>query len=414
MNQFSPPVPWYRTITADQWRTLLAAQFGWMLDAMDFTLYLMAINTIQQEFGLNNAASGLVTTVSLMTSAAGGLLFGFVADRVGRTRALTWTILIFSVCSLGSATAQNLLQLVVWRALLGFGMGGEWAAGAVLVSETWPPEQRGKAIGIMQSGWALGYILAAVLAALALPVIGWRGLFALGGLPALLVLWVRRHVPEPEVWTARQRGEQGKNPFAEIFGRALIGRTLLACALTTAVMFAYWGLFSWLPAFLGKPAEEGGAGLDVVKSMAWLVPLQLGAFAGYLSYGFLEWRFGRRPTFIAFLLTAAALAPVYGLLAREPWLLMMIGPVLGFVGSGYFSVFGALLAELFPTRVRGTGQGFTYNAGRALSAAAPPTIGALADAHGMGIALAFTSLFFVIGAFTILLLPDTSGRKLEE
>jgi MFS family permease len=414
MNRPTRPVPWYHTITAEQWKTLLAAQLGWMLDAMDFTLYLMAINTIQQEFGLTNAASGLVTTVGLLTSAAGGLLFGVVADKVGRTRALTLTILIFSLCSLGSATAQDLLQLIVWRSLLGFGMGGEWAAGAVLVSETWPPEHRGKAIGIMQSGWALGYILAAVLAGLALPTLGWRGLFALGGFPALFVLWVRRHVPEPDVWVARPRDERRGNPFAEIFGKALIGRTLLACVLTTAVMFAYWGLFGWLPSFLGKPVEEGGAGLDVVKSIAWLVPVQLGAFAGYLSFGFLAGRFGRRPTFVAFLLTSAALAPVYGLLAREQWFLMLIGPVLGFVGSGYFSAFGALLAELFPTRVRGTGQGFTYNAGRALSAAAPPTVGALADAHGMGVALAFTSLFFVAGALTMLLLPDTSGRKLED
>jgi MFS family permease len=374
----------------------------------------MAINTLQQEFGLTNAAAGLVTTVGLLTSAAGGLLFGVVADKVGRTRALTLTILIFSLCSLGSATAQNLLQLIVWRSLLGLGMGGEWAAGAVLVSESWPPEHRGKAIGIMQSGWALGYILAAVLAAVALPTLGWRGLFALGGLPALFVLWVRRHVPEPEVWTNRQPDERRGNPFAEIFGRELLGRTLLASMLTTAVMFAYWGLFGWLPSFLGKPVEEGGAGLDVVKSMTWLVPVQLGAFAGYLSFGFLAGRFGRRPTFVAFLLTSAALAPAYGLLAREQWMLMLIGPVLGFVGSGYFSAFGALLAELYPTRVRGTGQGFTYNAGRALSAAAPPTVGALADAHGMGVALAFTSLFFVAGALTMLLLPDTSGRKLED
>jgi MFS family permease len=407
------PPPWYRTITAEQWKTLLAAQLGWMLDAMDFTLYLMAINTLQAEFDISNAASGWVTTAGLLTSAAGGLLFGFVADRVGRTRALTWTILIFSVCSLGSATAQDLFQLLVWRALLGFGLGGEWAAGAVLVSETWPPEHRGKAAGIMQSGWALGYILAAVLAAVALPRIGWRGLFALGGLPALFILWVRRNVPEPEVWTNRRKAVGPDNPFAELFGRVLLRRTMVASALTTVVMFAYWGLFSWLPSFLGKPVEAGGAGLDIVRSMAWLVPLQLGAFAGYLSFGFLEGRFGRRPTFIMFLLASAVLAPVYGLLAREAWLLMLIGPVLGFVGHGYFSVFAAMLAEQFPTRVRGTGQGFTYNVGRALSAAAPPTIGALADAEGMGVALAFTSLFFVAGALTMLLITDTRGRKLE-
>ena len=193
-------IPWYRTITAEQWRVLLAAKLGWMLDAMDFLLYVMAIGRLKSYFDFDDATAGLLGTITLLISAAGGLFFGVIADRFGRARTLIFTVLIFSLSSLGAATSQTLTQLLVWRALLGIGMGGEWASGAVLVSESWPAEHRTKAIGIMQSGWALGYILAAVVSALVLDVLAlgeeaWRWLFVVGTLPAFFTLWVRRRVP---------------------------------------------------------------------------------------------------------------------------------------------------------------------------------------------------------------------------
>lgn len=414
-DEGSAPTPWYRTISRQQWNVLLAAQFGWMLDAMDFVLYLMAITTLKEEFDFGDETAGLLATVSLLTSSAGGMLFGVVADKIGRTRALMATVLIFSLCSLGTATAQNLTQLILWRAVLGFGMGGEWASGAVLVSETWPAQHRAKAIGIMQSGWALGYIIAALVAAIVLPAFGWRWLFVVGVLPALLIFWIRRSVHEPDVWARQDESpRKAANPFGIIFGRALLRRTLLATMLTSAVMFAYWGLFTWLPAFLATPVEKGGAGMDIVQSAGWIIPMQIGAFFGYLSFGFLADRLGRRPAFILFLVAAALLVPIYGQLGRSPWLLMVLGPLLGFFGHGYFSLFGVLLAELFPTRARATGQGFTYNTGRALSAFAPFTIGALSSIGGIGSALALTSAFFLAGAVLILFLPDTSGTQLQD
>lgn len=417
----TPPAPWYREISRSQWKALLAAKLGWMLDAMDFLLYVMAIGHLKAYFHFGDDTAGLLGTITLLASAGGGLLFGMVADRLGRTRALMATILIFSLCSLGAATSQSLLQLALWRTLLGIGMGGEWASGAVLVSETWPARHRGKAISIMQSGWALGYILAAIVAGIVLDTLGlgkeaWRWLFALGVLPALAVLWVRKEVPEPPVWTERQAAPGPRvNPFVVLFGRDLRRRTVFAMLLTTAVQFGYWGLFFWLPGFLARPVEEGGAGLSVVKSMGWIIPMQVGAYFGYLSFGFIADRLGRRTTFILFLLGAAILVPIYGQLAGSPWVLMALGPVLGFFGHGYFSLFGALLAELFPTAVRATGQGLTYNCGRALGALAPFTIGALATLPhvGIGSALALTSAFFLLGAVLILFLPNTSGQQLE-
>src|SRR5436190_15178793 len=182
------PIPWYRTITREQWRVLIAAKLGWMLDAMDFMVYAMAVGRLKTYFGFDDATAGMLGTVTLATSAVGGLIFGVVADRVGRTGALMLTILIYSFASLGAATSQSVVQLLFWRAVLGIGMGGEWASGAVLVSESWPPAHRNKAISIVQSGWAIGYILAAVMAAVILGSnLGpdaWRWLFVVGVLPA--------------------------------------------------------------------------------------------------------------------------------------------------------------------------------------------------------------------------------------
>jgi MFS family permease len=352
----------------------------------------------------------------------GGIVFGIVADRAGRTRALMATILIFSLCSLGAATSQTLWQLMAWRIILGFGMGGEWASGAVLVSETWPAEKRVRAISVMQSGWALGYIAAALLGALFLDVLdlgpnAWRWLFAAGVAPALLTLWIRRKVKEPEAWSGRKQvaGSTGR-AFGVLFGAEYRGRTILATLLSAVVQFANWGLFFWLPGFLARPVEQGGAGMSIVRSAGWIIPVQIGAYIGYNSFGFIAERFGRRRTFIAYLVTAAVLVPVYGQMARSPGVLMALGPLLGFVGYGYFSLFGSFLAELFPTDVRATGQGLTYNLGRGMGALAPYTIGYVATLPNVGIgsALALTSAFFLAGAVLIMFFADTSGKQLAE
>jgi MFS family permease len=415
--------PWYRTITAEQWRVLAAAKVGWMLDAMDFMLYAMALGSLRAYFEFGDATAGFLGTATLVMSGVGGLVFGYVADRFGRTRALMGTIVIFSLASLGAATSQSVLQLLFWRAVLGIGMGGEWASGAVLVSETWPPEHRNKAVSIMQSGWAIGYIAAALLAAaiLSAPSLGdeaWRWLFVAGVAPALFALWIRRNVRESPAWSARapkRDADAAPNPFTIIFGRQLIGRTLRIIALGGAVQFAYWGLFFWLPPFLSRPIEQGGAGMGVVGSLQWIVLMQLGAYLGYLTFGFIADRLGRRRTFVLFMLCAATIVPIYGQMARNPQVLLVLSPLLGYFGHGYFSMFGSLIAELFPTAVRATGQGTSYNAGRMAGAIAPFTIGAIATLPGVGIGLALglTSAFFLAAALLVFTLPDRSGQALE-
>jgi MFS family permease len=413
---------WIRDLTPPQRRALFAAMAGWMFDAMDFLIYVLAIGRIKTYFGFGDATAGLLGTFTLLSAAAGGLAFGVIADRIGRVRALNITIAIFSICSVGAATSQNVLQLAIWRTLLGLGMGGEWASGGVLVAETLPANVRNKATSLMQSTWALGAILAAGLAGLFLDVLplgddAWRWLFAAGGLPALLILWIRRGVAEPESWRrSKESGATSGNPYRILFSKALRNRTLLACLLTGLLQFAYWGLFFWLPNLLASPLEKGGAGMTVVKSVAYLIPLQIGAFVGYLSFGPLADRFGRRRVFAFFLVAAALLVPVYGSVVRTPVLLLVLSPVLGFLGHAYWSMIGPFLSELFPTAVRASGQGLGYNSGRLLGALAPYVIGMLAALPGIGIASALlvTSAFYVAASMLIFAFPDTSGHALAD
>jgi MFS family permease len=412
---------WLRTLTIAERRALLAAGLGWMFDSMDFLIYVLAIGRLKSYFGFGDATAGLLGTLTLVSAAVGGLSFGVIADRIGRVRALNITILIYSVCSLGAATSQSVLQLAMWRALLGIGMGGEWASGAVLVAESLRPELRNKATSAMQSTWALGAILAAVLAGLVLDVLpfgdqGWRVLFALGALPALFTLWAQRNVEEPEIWRASRRSPHAStNPYRVLFGPGLRKRTLLACLLASLLQFAYWGLFFWLPNLLASPIEKGGAGMTVVKSTGWLIPIQVGAFIGYLSFGPLADKFGRRRVFATFVCAAAVLVPVYGQLVHHPTLLLLLSPVLGCAGHAYWSVAAPLMSELFPTAVRASGQGLGYNSGRLLGALSPFVIGVLATVPRIGIAsaLSLTSAFYLAAAVVVFALPDQSRAALS-
>ena len=388
---------------------------GYMLDALDVLLYVFAVQTMRAEFHWDNKTAGLVSSATLIASSVGGIAAGILADRIGRRRTLIYTILLYSLASAGSATSSGLVTLLFWRALIGLGLGGEWSAGAVLVAESWPPENRAKAIGLMQSGWAIGYMLAAVVTAIVLPRFGWRWLFLTGVLPAVFTVWVQRKVEEPQIWLKRSRASTS---LLTLFRPPLARITLCATALATSVLFAYWGLFTWLPAFLSTPVAQGGGGLNIARTSAWIFVMQTGTFLGYVSFGWLADRFGRRPAFFTYVIAAAILTPIYGLTPRwagassETWLLV-IGPLVGFCGTGFFALFGAMLAELYPTPVRGAGQGFVYNFGRGLSALAPFAVGAIADYRGIGAALALNSGFFLIGAMLIFTLPETKNTELE-
>jgi MFS family permease len=403
-------------VTREQRRSLLAASLGWMLDSMDVQLYALVLLEVMSDLGMDKGTGGLLASFTLLASAAGGILFGVLADRIGRTRALMASILVYSIFTAACGFSQTVSQLALFRILVGLGMGGEWAAGAALVAETWPAEHRGKALGIMQSAWAVGYALAAAAVAFVLPSFGWRAVFFVGVLPALIALWIRWRIPEPEIWV-RSRQAATAEPYlaariSAVFARPHLRPALLATFMNAGTMFAWWGLFTWIPSYLRLPAEQGGADLSVVGSSLWIIVLTAGQWVGYVTFGFVADALGRKKAYLLYLLTATLLVPIYGA-TRNPTALLVLGPLIGFFGTGYFSGFGVITAEMFPTRIRVTAQGLTYNIGRVASAVAPFAVGSLAKTYGLGTAFNLTAAAFLFAALLAAFLPETRGKALE-
>jgi MFS family permease len=408
---------WWHAADATAHRALVAASFGWMLDAFDVMLYSMVLASLIGDMGLTMAQAGMLGSLTLLASAGGGMLFGVVADRYGRTRALMGSVLLYSIFTGMCGLAQNVWQLAVFRVLLGIGMGGEWASGAALVSETWPAEHRGKAFGFMQSSWAIGYALAAAVTAIVLPRWGWRAVFFVGVLPALFTLWVRRHVEEPEIWRrSKERAVPGIPATTMRFGdlfRGRLGRLTIAVTLMNAcTMFGWWGLNLWIPAYLSLPASQGGIGLGAGAMSGLVIAMQVGMWFGYVTFGFISDAIGRKRAYVIYVLMAAVLLPLYGAV-RAPIVLLALGPVVAFFGTGYFSGFGPLTAEIYPTAIRATAQGFTYNIGRVASAVAPFAVGSMAQARGFGLAFMVTGAAFLAAAIAWRWIPETKGKPLD-
>ena len=407
---------WWKAGDARAHRALIAAAAGWMLDAFDVMLYALVIPSVIAEFGLSKGQAGLLGSVTLLAAAGGGIAFGFISDRYGRTRALMGSVLIYSIATALCGLSQNLWQLMAFRTILGIGMGGEWASGAALVSESWPDEHRGKALGFMQSAWAIGYALAALVTAFVLPAFGWRVVFFVGVLPALLTVWVRRRVEEPELWKAARAAAvaapRGSRPGLSLAFRGSLARVTVAVTFMNAcTLFGWWGLNTWIPSYLSLPAAQGGNGFSPRVMSLLVIAMQVGMWLGYVTFGFISDAVGRKRTYVTYLLFASLLLPLYGV-TRSPWLLLLLGPLVAFFGTGYYSGFGALTAELYPTSIRGTAQGFTYNLGRIASAAAPFTVGTLAASRGFSAAFAVTGVAFLLAAMAWRWIPETRGRQL--
>ena len=405
---------WWRSGTPEAQRALIAASLGWMLDSFDVMLYALVLASIIPDLGMSKQTAGLLGSATLVASAAGGMAFGVIADRYGRTRALMASVLVYSIFTAACGLAQTVAQLAVFRVLLGLGMGGEWASGAALVSETWPAAHRGKALGFMQSAWAIGYGAAALVTMFVLPRWGWRAVFFVGILPAFFTLWVRRHVEEPRIWRELRAGAAARRPSARL-GEIFAGRGRLTIAVTlmnACTMFGWWGFNLWLPGYLSLPRTEGGRGFSPEVMTALIVAMQAGMWLGYVTFGYVSDRVGRRRAYVLYTLSAAALILVYVSIGSAAALLVL-GPIVAFFATGYFSGFGAVTAEIYPTHIRATAQGFTYNIGRLASAAAPFAVGSLAASRGFPAALSLTSAAFVLAAALWVLIPETRGRELE-
>jgi MFS family permease len=406
---------WISELEPRERRAFGACVGGWALDAMDVQMYSFVIPALIATWGITRAQAGVLGTAALLVSAVGGWLAGWIADRFGRVRTLQLAILWFAIFTFLSGLAQNYEQLFVARALLGLGFGGEWAAGAVLLGESIRAEHRGKALGIMQAGWAVGWGMATILYAVFFTLLplqtAWRALFLVGIAPAVLVFFVRRYVEEPPVYleSRKQLAARGDRPsFFEIFKPPLLRITLLGGLMGTGAQGGYYAVMTWMPTFL-----RNERGLSILDSTAYLAVLIVGAFCGYLSGGFLSDRIGRRFQFLIFAIGAGIVAFTYTSLSFGNTAMLVLGFPLGFFASGVFSAMGAFYTEHFPTRVRGVGQGFAYNLGRATGALFPTLVGYVSGSMPLGQAIGvFAALAYATMAVAAFLLPETKGKVL--
>ncbi|MEJ8655915.1 MFS transporter [Streptomyces sp. MS1.AVA.4] len=403
---------WLRALGPRGRRAFGGAFGGYALDSYDFFTLPLSMVAIAAFFSLDSGQTGLLTTVTLVVSAIGGALAGILADRIGRVRALMITVITYALFTVLCGFAPNYETLLVFRALQGLGFGGEWAVGAILVAEYSTAKHRGRTLGAVQSAWAAGWALAVIVYTLVFQFLdsdtAWRVMFWTGALPALLVVYVRRNVTDAPKAAERRRASSERGSFSAIFRKDLARTTLFAVLLSTGVQGGYYTLATWVPTYL-----KSERGLTVVGTGGYLAFLISGAFIGYLTGGYLTDVLGRKKNIALFaVLSAACILAYTNLPSGANGLLLVLGFPLGFCMSAIFSGFGSFLSELYPTAVRGTGQGFTYNTGRAVGAFFPTLVGFLADSWGVGGALVFGAVGYAIAVIALFGLPETRGREL--
>ncbi len=404
---------WWNGLGPRGRKAFKAAFAGYSLDAFDLIILTLSLAAIGTTFGVGKGATGALATVTLSASAIGGIGAGVLCDRIGRARTLMLTVGVYSVFTFLSGIASSYEMLLGFRVFQGIGFGGEWAVGAILVAELVRPEARGKALGVIQSAWAIGWGIAVIAYTITFSLMddtqAWRVLMMLGILPAILILYVRRNVDDPEVFTeTKKKADEQELPLKQIFRSNLVKTTIFASLLATGIQGGYYAMFTWIPTYLKEERN-----LSVVGTSGYLTVVIIGAFLGYLSAGFVHDRLGRRKTFTLFAALAGVSLVAYFLVPTgSNTTLLIIGFPLGFFASGCFSGFGSYLAELYPTRARGTGAGFCYNVGRALGALFPGIIGFLAAAVGLGGAVAFGVFGYVLAIVALRFLPETHGKKL--
>ncbi|GAA4991718.1 MFS transporter [Actinopolymorpha pittospori] len=403
---------WFHTLGSRGKRAFVGAFGGYGLDSYDFQVLPLGIVALSATLNITTGQAGLLATVTLVVSALGGALAGVLADRIGRTRTLVLTIATYALFTVLCGFAPNYETLIILRALQGLGFGGEWAIGAILVAEYARSRYRGRVVAYIQSSWAVGWALAVIVYTVVFNLVSedlaWRVLFWTGALPALLVLYIRRSVTDAPVATEHRDTARVRGSFTAIFQGPLLRTTFFASLLATGTQGGYYTLATWVPTYL-----KSERGLTVVGTGGYLAFLISGAFAGYLTGGYLTDKLGRKRTFTLFAILSGVLILAYTQIpSGANTAVLVLGFPLGFSASAIFSGFGAFLSELYPTALRGTGQGFTYNVGRAVGAFFPTVVGFLATGVGVGGAMAFGALAYAIAAVALLGLPETRGREL--
>ncbi len=398
--------------------TLFVVVAGWAFDSFDFSVLSFALNQMMAEFGVSKTVIGSVFGLQLVATAIGGALFGIIADSIGRKRGLMLDIALYSIATGLTALSRNLWEVALFRFAAGLGIGGEWGLGMAILNEVWPSETRGSMVGLTQAGWPLGMAMAAADAALVMSKFGWRAGFAVAILPIVLLVIVRGKMPESKLWLrykeAKERGELPPElsekvrwlTLRQLSDRDLLGRTLKGLLLASLGMFSFYTVWSWAPAYL-----ETVKGMSMVRSASFVGASWLIGWFGHVLFGVIADRIGRRPTFTIYAVIFAA--SVLGLTAAGPGLSGFLALAANTFACGFFSVYGALFGELFPTRVRATGASLCYNGARGVSFAAPIVLGWIAGFAGFNAGLIVAVVATSAAAALIWTVPETKGVRLE-
>jgi MFS family permease len=391
-------------------KALWGSALGYAMDGFDLLILGFMLRVISADLQLTPAQGASLVTATLVGAVFGGLVFGMLSDRLGRVRVLTWTIVLFAVFTGLCALAQGYWDLLIYRTMAGIGLGGEFGIGMALVAEAWPASKRARASSYVGLGWQLGVLAAAIVTPLLLPVIGWRGMFAVGIFPAVAAYFIRSKLHEPEVFVANK----AKDPDAAFSLRQLVAdkettKTSLGVVILCSVQnFGYYGIMIWLPNYLSSRF-----GYSLTQSAMWTCVTIAGMALGIFLFGHIADRVGRRPAFLSYMLGAAIMVVVYSRLV-DPTALLIGGAVMGFFVNGMLGGYGALISELYPTSARATAQNVFFNIGRGVAGFGPLAVGAVAAAYSFETAIALLALLYVVDIVALLLLvPERRGAELS-
>jgi MFS family permease len=390
------------------WKALAGSVIGFSMDGFDMLILGFMLPAISAALALTNTQAGSLVTWTMLGAVTGGLIFGAMSDRVGRIKVLTWTILVFAVFTGLCALASGYWDLVAYRTIAGLGLGGEFGIGMALATEAWPASKRARASSYVMVGWHCGVLLAAFVTPALLPVIGWRGMFVLGILPAVVAFVVRRALDEPEIFV-RKHATGNQNSFLLLVNNVRTFRTTVGIAILCAVQnFAYYGLMVWLPSYLSK-----GLGFSLTKSGLWTGVTVLGMACGIWVCGQLADRMGRRPVFLLFQIGALLMVFFYSRITQAG-MLLWVGAVMGIFVNGLNGGIGALMSEAYPTVARATAQNTLWNVGRAVGSLGPITVGAWAGKYSFQAAIGFLASIYLLDIFaTLFLIPELKGKPLD-
>ena len=396
------------TVTAYGWKALAGSVVGYALDGFDLLILGFMLAAISADLALTRSQAGSLVTWTLMGAVAGGLIFGTMSDHFGRIRVLTWTILVFAGFTGLCAFARGYWDLVAYRMIAGVGLGGEFGIGMALAAEAWPASKRARVCSYVALGWQVGVLLAAFVTPVLLPVIGWRGMFMVGLLPAFVAFIVRRALGEPEIFIKKHAAEKQNSFHFLVKDRETLRTTLGIAILCMVQNFGYYGIMIWMPSFLAK-----SFGFSLTKSGMWTAMTVLGMVCGILAFGQLADRIGRRPTFIVFQVGSVIMVYLYSRVT-EPGTLLWAGAIMGMFVNGMMPGIGALMSEAYPTAARATAQNVLFNTGRTVGSLGPLAVGALATKYSFSAAIALLGSIYVLDIIaTVFLVPELKGKELE-